>query len=795
MIRRPWFLTLAAVTALLVLGVLLVAQVRVRAGGSRLPERGEETRTVPGLAAPVQVRLDRHGAPHVVARDEADLWFAEGYLHARDRFFQMEVLRRTAAGRLAEIFGEAALAGDRRMRTLRLQATARRQAGELAEDEAQILGSYAAGVNAALAEFRRWIAPELGVLGVDPEAWQPEDTLAIGLLLQLHLTNAMSKELERARELAAFGRQRAVDLWGWSPSEAAAWIPPGEPAAGILTVDEILGGGGTGGGSNSWAVAGARTETGRPLVANDPHLGVTMPGTWYAIHLRAGDLDVAGVSLAGAPGVLIGHNRNAAWGFTMVMLDDQDLRWVTLDEGGSRERIEGRWRPLQLITEEIPVRGREEPEILHVKIAATGPLIRERAGRALALEWTGYSGPSPLGAFLRMDRARTVEELADAWSGVIGPAMNLVAADDRGHLLYQMVGLVPVRDRGFGRLPAPEDDPSWSWHGFRSLSSVMRQLDPAAGFVATANQDLFSEGDFPASERFPAEFEPPWRERRIRAQLSAEEDWDLERCVRLQGDVTSLRARAALQLLRPDLEKSQGTTAATLLAWDGRMDASQLAPHVFARFMLELGDAVGGDEARRADLSETPFDQERLLRLLAGAMSPLWWDVVGTPGVERRAEVIATALERVDEARLHRRWGRVHSVFFRHPFLGTPVLGPLLGTPWSRGPYPVGGDASTVDALYWSRRRPYRVTALPSMRFVTEVGRWDDAVLTLPVGESGRPWSPHYDDQAASWLRTETVGLPFSEAAVAAETSAALTLEPAGSAEPASPRPAATLAP
>ncbi len=794
MIRRPWFLALVAGAVLLGLGVVLVAQVRIQASASRLPEQGTVWCTVPGLEEPVEVRLDRHGVPHARAGGETDLWFAQGYLHARDRFFQMELLRRTAGGRLAEVFGDAVLTSDRRMRRLRLEVTARRQAGELSADERQVLEAYAAGVNAALARFGGWIAPELGVLGIDPEPWRPEDSLGIGLLLQLRLTNAMNRELERARELTAFGRQRAVDLWGWSPAEVEAWIPPGEPAPASLAVEDMLGSDHDGG-SNSWVVASQRSAGGRPLLANDPHLSVAMPGTWYAIHLRGGDVDVAGASLAGVPGVLIGHNRQVAWGFTMVMLDDQDLRWVTLDEGGSRERVDGRWRPLQLITEEIPVRGRDDPDILHVKVAATGPVVRERAGRALALEWAGYAGPSPLAAFLRMDRAATVEALADAWAGVIGPAMNLVAADEGGHVLYQMVGLVPVRERGFGRLPSPGTDSRWSWHGFRSLAAVMHRTDPADGFVATANHDLFSEGDFPESERFPAEFEPPWRERRIRARLEARTDWDVAGCADMQGDLTSLRVQAALQLLRPDLQRHGGVSARTLLHWDGRMDPAQLAPHVFARFMLELGDAVGGDEARQAGLAASPFDQERLLRLLAGAMSPLWWDVVGTPDAERREDVIAATLDRLDAARLHRSWGRVHPVLFAHAFLGVPVLGPLLGTPWSRGPYEVGGDASTVDALYWSRSRPYRVTALPSMRFVTEVGRWDATLLTLPVGESGRPWSPHYDDQAAAWLRLQTVRLPFSDEAVAADTSALLTLTPAARRRRIDGQPAATILP
>jgi len=228
MIRRVWFLMLAGVVALMLVGVLGLAHLRVRAAESRLPERGSYVDTVPGCPARVEILFDGRGVPHVKSDSEAALWFSQGYLHARDRFFQMEIARRLAAGRQAEVFGEVALDSDRKMRMLRIAASARRQAAMLTAGERRELEAYAAGVNSAILKFGKWIAPEIWLLGVEPEPWRIEDSLGVGLLMQLDLSWAMGEELQRALELAHLGRDRAVELWGWSPSQARAWIPPGD---------------------------------------------------------------------------------------------------------------------------------------------------------------------------------------------------------------------------------------------------------------------------------------------------------------------------------------------------------------------------------------------------------------------------------------------------------------------------------------------------------------------------------------------------------------------------------------
>ncbi len=775
MIRRAWFLMLASCVMLLLIVVLGLAHLRTRASSSRLPERGSFSQKVPGCPARVEIAFDGRGIPHLTSGSESALWFSQGYLHARDRFFQMEMARRMATGRLAELFGEVALDNDRKMRILRLGASARRQAALLTADEKTVLRHYVAGVSAALSEYGKWIAPEIWLLGVEPEPWRIEDSLAIGLLMQLNLSWAMGEELQRALELSRLGRSRAVELWGWSPNEARAWIPPGEtvkhPFRDHEPITPPLGGMG----SNCWTLAPDRTASGLPLLANDPHLDVQMPGTFYAIQLRGPRVNVAGGSIAGVPGVIVGHTDDVAWGLTLSMLDDQDLFMLTLDDSGGRELVDGRWQPLRTVTEDIIVRWQPTPELIKIRLSVHGPLVREQRDEALALAWTALHGSSLLPAILGMNRAVTVNDVADAWVGVMGPSMNVIAADRSGHILHHVVGRAPDRGRGAGRLPAPGSDSRWAWKGFRRMRDNPRRLDPDDGFLASANHDLFTEGDYPDRERFAGEFEPPWRVRRIRGALAARRDWTVDDCVVLQNDVVSGRAIAVLKQLRPEFEVLDGPTVESLKSWDGKMEVGSSAATLFSRLMLNLSEAVGSDEADRDGLGASPLGPEELLRLLVGGLDKEWWDDVGTVGEETRAEILRRVIDDLDGLDRPQPWGEVHQVFFEHPLTWIPGVGRMASDSWSRGPFRAAGDNVTVNAHYWSASQPFNVSSIPAMRFVTEVGNWDETVLVLPVGQSGRPWSAHYADQVETWLEGGTPRFPFSRDAV--ERSAVAWLE------------------
>ena len=779
MARRLWFLALCAVIALLVATAALLIGLRLCSGPSRLPERGAVAERVAGCPGPAEILLDGRGIAHVRAPDEPTLWYALGYLHARDRFFQMDMARRTAAGRLSEVVGPRGLQTDRAMRTWRIAASASAQSSRLAVDEYRALVAYADGVNGALAQYGRWISAETWLIGFDPEPWTIEDSLGLGLLYHVAMSPAMGEELARAVELARLGRERAVGLWGWGPHEADLWIPPAPAISTPRQPDEPIGPEYSLIGSNAWAVGPSRSATGRPLLANDPHLGVTLPGAFYAVHLAAPQLHVAGLTLPGSPGVVAGHNERVAWGVTNAQLDDQDLYVLTLDEARGAELIDGRLQDLRTVTERIAVRWREEPEVLKILLSERGPVVRDRGREVLALDWTGLRSPSSLEAVLRTNRAHSARDVAEAWRDTAGPYLQLVAADVDGHILQCLSGRLPERTRGAGRLPAPGLDSRWAWSGMAAMPDALRRIDPPEGFLAVANHDPFSEGDYGAVRALPGEFAEPWRVRRIRTALAARSDWRVADLLALQGDVTSGLAVAMLHQLRPELEAHRGRAAAALRAWDGRMTADAVAPHLYSRLRLELAQAIGSDEAAQAGLPASPLATSDVLRLLAGGMKESWWDDSRTDAVEDRAAIVSRALDQLDRDAIDEPWGEVHRVTFRHPLAEVPVAGRWLGRAWGRGPYPVGGDGTTINASYWSPRSPFETVGVSAARLVVDVGSWDDTILVLPAGQSGRAWSGHYSDQLAAWLHVEPLPFPFTPAAVDAAAMARLTLLPA----------------
>ncbi|MGC8917066.1 MAG: penicillin acylase family protein [Thermoanaerobaculum sp.] len=720
---------------------------------------------LPGLGKPVTVRFDRWGVPHVEAATQRDAWFLQGYLHARERFFQMELSRRAAAGRLAELLGEKAVAADVRFRRWGLSDAVRRQRQLLPPEAEEVLSAYAAGVNAAILTLPSWrLAPECLLVGCKPEPWRVEDTLGVGLLLQSTLTWAAGEELSRWEELRAFGWERAANLWGWSAAQAEAWIPKGalgpqkRPSEPPLPVFSGIG-------SNNWVVAGSRSVTGMPLLANDPHVGVSNPATWYEVHLQAPGLELAGVSIPGAPGVLIGHNAHLAWGLTMVMLDDQDLFRLTLSPDGTAERFGDRWVPLSVVKERLKVRGEAQPREVTLKRSLHGPVVREENGEVLALSWTALSARSPVECFLRLNFASSVFEGMESFATCESPALNLLLADRQGNIGWQVTGRVPRRGRGAGKLPAPGDDPAWAWQGFEPYERNPRVVNPPSGFLATANHDPFAEGDA-SGEPFPGEFAPPHRIRTIKKALAAREKWDVEGFLELQMDVANPQALELLAALRPYLASLQHPAAQALLTWDGQMRAKSREALLWANFLRTLVRRVGLDEAQAGGLLRSPFTGETLLRLLAGTVDPKWWDDVSTEAVESAGETIQKALAEAWEASQGKVWGDEHRLVFAHPLGGVRALGWLFNVETG-----VGGAAPCLCATaYRAQGRDFSVVSLPSMRFVADLSSWDDSRLVLPLGQSGHPLAVHARDQLPAWLAGEAHGMAFTAPAVLGAT-------------------------
>jgi penicillin amidase len=659
------------------------------------------------------------------------------------------------------------------------------------------LVAYARGVNAWLAG-RDGLPPGLVLLGgpgFEPEPWEPVDSLSFVLLMGQDLSFwAGRPEEERFLWLRGLGEERTRDLLGGElhvPEEivrlAAAGGPP--PAAGGPVVEEL-----GSPGSNNWALAPGRTRSGAPLVANDPHLPLRLPGTWYQALLRSPGYEAAGMTIPGLPGVVIGRGRTVAWALTNVMLDDHDLFFERVERGaGGRERVQrgDGWEEVTVVREVIRVKGGGEVPV-EVRSTGHGPLLpadRERGLPPRSLAWTLYDGGDPLRAFLGLAGAADLGGALGAIGSFAGPAQNLVAAHPDGGILWTILGRVPERTSGDGRLPSPGWVPAYGWRGLRAREANPAVVAPAEGLLVTANQRVA-----PDDHPFPltADYDTAHRARRVRELLLAGGPWGLEDTAALQADVVSLWARevvaGALAGLPPDPSPAAARARDLLAAWDGTMASRDRAGRpvpaaaLFAFLDRRLREGIFGDEAAAHGLAPLA-DRERLLRVVSGEMAEAWFDDVSTAAPESRAETLEAALAGAwaDAAGL---WGEettawdyagMHHLTIEHPMGGVPLLGRLFDL----GPFPVPGSATTVMAFgaRWHGDRQ-EVTYGPSMRWIVDLAAPDATVAVLPAGQSGHPFDPHYDDQTAAWLAGRTFPFPWTDTAIEAATTSRLRLLP-----------------
>ena len=821
MTRRRKVLAAAAAT-LLLLAVAVAGWWWARGG---LPQRSGEA-ALAGLSAPVAVRWDGRGVPYVEAASEEDLAAALGWLHANDRMTQMELGRRLAAGRIAELVGAAAVPIDTANRRLRFRAGAERLWDDAGPDSRRWLVAYARGVNAWLEAREGDLPPGLRLLagpGFEPEPWTPVDSLSFVFLMGQDLSFwAGRPEEERFRWLAALGEERVRDLLGGDlhvPAEILALAAESSRTGGdalLGSADGAAGGAAAAGsagppgsagspGSNNWALAGGRTASGAPLLANDPHLPLALPGTWFMVHLRAPGLETAGFTLPGVPGVEIGRGRTVAWAFTNVMLDDHDLFFERVErrpDGGEALRRGEGWAAVETARETIAVDGGDPVEI-EVRWTDRGPLLPadpESGLPARSLAWTLYHGGDPLGAFLGLARADTLEAALAGIAGYTGPAQNLVVAHPDGGILWTVLGRLPERARGDGRLPAPGWVPGYGWSGLRPRAANPTIASPADGLIVTANARVA-----PADTPFPitAEYDTAHRAERIRRRLLAGGPWDVAAAAALQTDVVSLYAREllgrALATLPDDVDEDAAAARDLFAAWDGTMagggsgGTARPAAALFPFFERSLRQAVFADEEAAHGLSDLA-DRERLLWVLDGTMSEAWLDDVSTPRVETRGETVAAALAAAWRDAVAELGGEpeggdaagqdpagwdyedFHRLTLRHPLGRAPVVGRFF----DRGPFPMPGSATTVAAFgaRWQGGRQ-SVTYGPSMRWVLDLADPDSAVAVLPAGQSGHPFDPHYDDQIAAYREGRTFPFPWTAAAIDDQAVERLTLRPA----------------
>jgi penicillin amidase len=758
---------------------------------------------VNGLGRPVEVIRDRNDIPHIFAESANDAYFALGFLHAQDRLWQMDLNRRAGSGRLAEIFGAEALEQDRFFRTLGLRRAAEANLRQLDQATLASLNAYAQGVNAYLAQDD-FLPVEFYLLRTRPEPWSPVDSLVWLKTMAWRLSGNWWEELLNLRLSQHMSPEQFADLFPPYPGDAPQTMPDAstlygglEPAVGNLLAqhreeaNKSIG-------SNNWVVDGSRTASGKPLLANDPHLPLTAPSIWYFAHLHAPGLDAIGATLPGVPGILLGRNDRVAWAFTNTGPDTQDVFLEkTLPGDPSRYLTPSGAEAFTQIIETIKIRD-EADEHLLVRIGRHGPIISGvdkdaqnavPGGMVAALSWVGLQEDDATIRFmLNAARAQTAEELKQAARDFHAPQQNIVYADAAGDIGFIAAGRVPVRrpDNGLhGLLPAPGWQPAYDWQGFIPFDQLPQQSGSDTGKIVTANQKI-TPPDYPYW--ITSGWLPPYRADRIASLLDRDGKHDVASFAAIQADVSNPVAEQLLPyLLRPEADDDETAQVLQQLRhWDGRMSEDAAQPLIFAEWIRQLAAVLYREKL--GDLYEMVGDYNPLflLNILGNRndSAKRWCEASRTAAALCDAEIKRALCAALANLRRHYgddvaqwRWGEAHVTVFRHrPFGDVPVLGRLFNIEIES---PGGMDTVNVSGYrYDEESGRYLGEAGAAFRAIYDLAEPDNSVFILGTGQSGSPFSPHYRDMTQAWLRGGHVPMRTDRASILREAAQHMTLSP-----------------
>jgi penicillin amidase len=744
------------------------------------------TLKVDGLQDQVNVLRDRWGVAHIYARNQHDLFFAQGFVAAQDRLFQMELWKRSGQGRLAEILGPVALLRDINARLLSYRGDMKSEYESYSPDTKEILESFTAGINAYIASRMalggQGLPVEFQIAGFQPEPWKPTDCL--NRIAAFSMTGNAFAELAHAQAAQAVGNEAAsrlfdfdppvtldpapsVDLAGLSPSLLRNLVGSDTRIEFSKALQE----------SNNWTVSGKLTRTGKPLLANDPHRVIAEPSLRYTVHLVAPGWDVIGAGEPGLPGVALGHNQNIAWGFTIFGLDQQDLYLEELNPAdASQYKTAQGWQTLETRKEAFGIRGGPNVQV-DLKFTQHGPVLWADGKRALALHWVGAEpGTAGYLGSLAVDRAQNWQEFEAAMPRWRVPSENIVYADREGNIGEHSVGLAPLRKNWTGLLPVPGAG-GYEWSGFVPTTELPHQFNPASGFVATANHKMIPD-NYPYKVGYS--WAPPYRFQRISQvlqQARSGDKLDVEALGRLQSDVLSLPALQFVDLLRAGAAQQKSTPAVDLLlAWNGEVQRDSAAAALYEVWLRNITQETM-DLALPPDLRSKTDDwsPHQVLSFLKGSDGK-----AADAQVSVRQALLRKSLEEAwnemetlqgpDPAKWS--WGQMHRMRFRHPLdhLSEAVFMDL-------GPVPRPGDEYTVNATGFSDTS-FDQDSGASYREILDLSDWDHSVAVNTPGQSGQPGSPHYSDLLPLWSEGKYFPLAYTRDAVEKETTDKLTLTP-----------------
>ncbi|WP_194397057.1 penicillin acylase family protein [Microbacterium atlanticum] len=856
-VGRTVGITLYSVLAGIVVIALIAVGFVVYTAQRSFPTLSGEV-TAPALDDEVTVQRDALGIPTITASSSHDLFFAQGYVHAQDRFWEMDFRRHVTSGRLSELFGESQLATDKFLRTLGWRAIAEQEVEALDETERAYYDAYAAGVNAYLADNDGTDASfEYAILGLqnpdyEIEPWTPADSVAWLKAMAWDLRSNIESETERAVIASDFTEAQIDQLYPGYPFDRNPVIVPqistvpavgtvpdqpadgeteassGDPDAdasviewtevgGVLeAVSELVGDAGEGIGSNSWVVSGSLTDTGMPLLANDPHLGASLPSVWHQIQLRCETVDeecpfdVAGFSFSGLPGVIIGHNDRIAWGFTNLTTDVTDLYLEKVQ--GDSSWYDGALVPLETRTETFEVAGGEDVE-LEVRSTVNGPIVSGLTGDftaiadapytgtdgtvaapadapegevAVSLRWTALQPGTTASAIFALNSARDFDDFRAAAALFDVPAQNLIYADVEGNIGYQTPGKLPIRGAGDGSMPQPGWDSAYAWKGYIPFEELPVAYNPADGYIVTANNAIVGE-DY--SYELTTDWDYGWRAARI--------DELIQRAIAL-GPITAedLRLIQAdnysfigmrLTAAYADITTGDDDTDAALALlqeWDAQNNADSAA----AAYANVLWDTLAENVFVDGREEAAPLSGQGRLFLVVNQMlddeTSAWWvnDGLGVDGMTDMLEQSAIeAHERLVELQgdnpTRWNWGGLHALPLVSDTFGSSGIAPIEWL-FNRGPFPVGGGSSVSNATGWDLGQSFATVTVPSMRMIVDLRDFDDSQWNQLTGQSGHAFHTNYIDQVESWQKAELTPWAYTDAAVDATTTDTLMLRP-----------------
>ena len=762
--------------------------------GRRLPTSSGEL-SVQGIQRTVAIRRDRHGVPYIQAETDDDAWYALGFCQGQDRSFNLEMLLRASRGTLCELVGPGAMATDRLSRQLGFTRLAPKQFEVFHPSVRRRFKAFARGINDGVSRGRRRKAHEFTLLRAEPSSFEAIDLVGIYLLQSMALSANWDVELVRLRMLELDGPDALTLLDPpypeWHPVSAMEGITAG-PAADALARDlaalaEVVG---VNRASNSWAVAPSKTATGRPILANDPHLVPTLPAHWYLAHVRTPTWGIVGATFAGLPAFPVGHNGHVAWGVTLGLADNSDLFIEHIGEDGTSVREGSRYVPCEVIDETINVKN-SPPHHERIIVTPRGPIIgqsEENASLAFSIKATWLQA-LPVAGLLEAHTAATCEEFRQLFSKWPHISLNLAYADTHGDIGLQLAGQVPHRQAGYGTVPMPGWNDSCGWdEELVPFDEMPHAINPSQGFVATANNQPLPSGQGPF---LGVDWLDGYRASRITEIVAAGNDWEIETTAQAQLDTVSLpwrEMRDVVLAVEPSTPEAQHAQE-FLADWDGDVEVDSVGATVFEFFLKEMVQRIAMVKAPRSwewaiGRSQTPVHSLTLLsgRRVGHLVNLLrnrpdgWSDISFPKLIDDSLAAAATELHgRYGDDPGGWRWGHIRPLTLKHPVGRSRWLAPVYNLP----PVPCPGDTNTVFQTGADPRDAGgRPLVCPSMRMVLDVGNWDENTFVLPGGQSGNPLSPHYDDQFQLWAQGTGITIPWSPEAVDKVSVATLTLSP-----------------